>query len=242
MSRYQPAEPSSPAPSPRSTGACGSLTPKYLAPGSRRTDLQNLPAEGGPRWPADGFALAGGEDWTGYRTERAEILDFVERERISGFATVAGDRHSFVAGVLSKSLPPHSYKPVAAEFITGSVSAPTLFEGAQHNLKPDQPWRAVYLHDLAAGARPEPAINLSIRHGVRASLALQKTGDLRQALAAANPEVAPHLSFVDLGGHGYAVVGRAPRICRSSSSASRGLSNGATAPTAARSPTGSRTG
>ena len=171
-----------------------------------RTDLQNLPAEGGPRWPADGFALAGGEDWTGYRTERAEILDFVERERIAGFATVAGDRHAFTAGVLSTSLPPRPYKPVGAEFITGSVSAPTLLESAQHNLKPDQPWRAVYLHDPAAGARPEPAINLSIRHGVRASLALQKTGDRRQALAAANPEVAPHLSFVDLGGHGYAVV------------------------------------
>ena len=43
-------------------------------------------------------------------------------------------------------------------------------------------------------------------HGVRASLALQKTGDERQALAARNPSVAPHLSFVDVGGHGYSVV------------------------------------
>jgi phosphodiesterase/alkaline phosphatase D-like protein len=185
-------------PRPR-PGSCGGIRWGIL---DWRTDLQNLPAEGGPRWPADGFALLGGDDWTGYRTERAEILDFVERERIAGFATVAGDRHSFVAGVLSKPPPPQPYKPVAAEFITGSVSAPTLFEGAQHNLKPDQPWRAVYLHDPAGGARPEPAINLSLRHGVRASLALQKTGDRRQALAAANPEVAPHLSFVDLGGHG----------------------------------------
>jgi alkaline phosphatase D len=43
-------------------------------------------------------------------------------------------------------------------------------------------------------------------HGVRSSLELQRTGDLGRALAASNPEVAPHLSFVDVGGHGYAVV------------------------------------
>lgn len=43
-------------------------------------------------------------------------------------------------------------------------------------------------------------------HGVRASLALQRTGDRRQALAERNPQLAPHLSFVDLGGHGYALV------------------------------------
>jgi alkaline phosphatase D len=49
-------------------------------------------------------------------------------------------------------------------------------------------------------------MNFSLMHGVRASLALQKTGDARQALAERNPEVAPHLSFVDVGGHGYSVV------------------------------------
>ena len=47
-------------------------------------------------------------------------------------------------------------------------------------------------------------------HGVRSSLELQRTGDLRQALAVSNPEVAPQLSFVDVGGHGYAVVRVAP--------------------------------
>lgn len=52
----------------------------------------------------------------------------------------------------------------------------------------------------------EPAINFSLRHGVRASLTLHQTGDRQKALAAHNPDVAPHLSFTDLGGHGYAVV------------------------------------
>ncbi|HEY2738584.1 MAG TPA: alkaline phosphatase D family protein, partial [Thermoanaerobaculia bacterium] len=134
-----------------------------------------------------------------------EIFDFIAREKITGFATIAGDRHSFVAGVLSKSLPPQPYTPVGAEFIVGSVSAPTLFEGAKYNLPKDLPWRAVYLHDKPGGGM-EPAINLSLRHGVRASLALRQTGDREKALAVHNPDVAPHLSFTDLGGHGYAVV------------------------------------
>jgi len=49
-------------------------------------------------------------------------------------------------------------------------------------------------------------MNFTLMHGVRASLALQKTGDARRALAERNPEVAPHLSFVDVGGHGYSVA------------------------------------
>jgi alkaline phosphatase D len=43
-------------------------------------------------------------------------------------------------------------------------------------------------------------------HGVRASLALQKTGNLHEALKESNAELAPHLCFVDLGGHGYSTV------------------------------------
>ena len=51
-----------------------------------------------------------------------------------------------------------------------------------------------------------PAMNVAALHGVRAALELQKTGDVERARAQRNPDVAPHLSFVDLGGHGYATV------------------------------------
>jgi alkaline phosphatase D len=43
-------------------------------------------------------------------------------------------------------------------------------------------------------------------HGVKAALALQKTGDISAALAERNPAVAPGFSFVDAGGHGYTTV------------------------------------
>jgi alkaline phosphatase D len=171
-----------------------------------RADLQNLPADLGAKWPFAGYGLLGGDDWSGYRAERAEILELVRREKLAGFATLAGDRHAFAAGLLSAALPPGRFAPVGVEFITGSVSAPGIFEAAKHKLPKGHPLRALYLHDPPAPAPLEPAINLTLLHGVRASLELQRTHDRRRALQASNPEVAPHHAFTDVGGHGYAVV------------------------------------
>jgi len=41
---------------------------------------------------------------------------------------------------------------------------------------------------------------------VRACLEYQRTGDPAAARRATNPELAPHLSFLDMGGHGYAIA------------------------------------
>ena len=49
-------------------------------------------------------------------------------------------------------------------------------------------------------------MNLLLNHGVRSALAYAQSGDLAKAHAASNPEMAPHLTFVDMGGHGYATV------------------------------------
>ena len=170
-----------------------------------RTDLHNLPDGMGPRWPGAGFASIGGDDWSGYLTERGEIFDFVRSRGLAGFAIVSGDRHAFWAGVVSKALPPHAFDPVGVEFVTGSVSAPGLIEAAQYNLAPDDPLRPLYVHTPPGGTQ-QSMLNLAILHGVRSCLELAKTGDLSRALALSNRDVAPHLAFLDLGGHGYSVV------------------------------------
>jgi alkaline phosphatase D len=54
--------------------------------------------------------------------------------------------------------------------------------------------------------RPDWTDNLLLRHGVRSCLEYAKSFDLRRARALSNPELAPHLEFVDMGGHGYAKV------------------------------------
>src|SRR5262245_20185262 len=171
-----------------------------------RIDFQRLPKDLGPQWPIVGYAQIGDDDWSGYASERAEILDVLQREGITGLVSLAGGRHSFQAGVVSESLPPQRYEPLMVEFIARSVSAPGPVEAAEYALPKDHPLRPIYVYQPSPEALAQPAMNVSLMHGVRASLALQRTGDARRALGERNPELAPHLSFVDVGGHGYSVV------------------------------------
>ena len=162
-----------------------------------RIDFQNLPEGVGPKWPDSGYATFTDDDWSAYRHERAEIVELLRSKQITGLVAVCGDRHAFEAGLISGSIP---------EFVTGSISAPGLFEAAEYSLPKDHPLRAIYLHESSAGAPVQPAVNFSMMNGVRASLSLKRTGDVRQAVAERNPQLAPHLSFIDLGGHGYSLV------------------------------------
>jgi alkaline phosphatase D len=171
-----------------------------------RTDPQNLPAGITKPWPGAGYAGFGGGDWSGYVTERAEVYDFVRENRITGFATVSGDRHSFWAGLAAKELPPKRFEPVGVAFVTASLSAPGLPESAEHNFPRDHPLRSLFLHQASKDAPVQRTMNMLLMHGVRSCLEYAKSGDMSKALAVSNPAVAPHLSFLDLGGHGYAVV------------------------------------
>ncbi len=175
-----------------------------------RADPQNLPKGLGKPWPGAGYAGFGGGDFGSAYVERAEIYDFVRARGITGFATVAGDRHSFWAGLSAKALPPAAFEPVGVAFVVGSISAPGLVEAREHGLKRDDPLRPLYLVDRPGRDRPEATLDMLLRHGVRSCLEYAASGDREKARALSNPSLAPHLSFVDAGGHGYAVVSAAP--------------------------------
>lgn len=166
-----------------------------------RTDLQNLPADFRPAWPSQSYGLMNDN----FRGELYEIFDVVKNEGITNFAVVAGDKHSFWAGKLTKELPPDHYDPIGVEFITGSISAVGFAEAVEGRVAHDDPLRVLYLHDRPDGS-VQPAINMTVRHGVRSTLELQRTGDVAAARALSNPDVAPHLAFADYGGHGYTTV------------------------------------
>jgi alkaline phosphatase D len=171
-----------------------------------RVDPQNLPAGLTKPWPGAGYAGLGGGDHSSAYMERAEIYDVVRDAGITGFVTVAGDRHSFWAGLAAQALPPKPFEPVGVAFVTGSISAPGLVEALEHSFPKDHPLRALYLLQRPGDEHPRPAINLLMRHGVLSCLELQRSGDLQKARRLSNPDLAPHLSFLDLGGHGYAKV------------------------------------
>ncbi|MBS0580788.1 MAG: alkaline phosphatase D family protein [Proteobacteria bacterium] len=169
-----------------------------------RTDPQNLPAGLTSPWPGQGYACFGGGDFSAALTERAELYDFVRDARIPGFAVVSGDRHSFWAGYAAKALPPKAFEPVGVAFICGSISALGMAEANEHRLK-DHPLRPLFVSEREPG-RYESTVNLTLKHGVRSALEYARTGNLQAAHARSNPDNAPHLEFVDMGGHGYAVV------------------------------------
>jgi alkaline phosphatase D len=171
-----------------------------------RADPQNLPSGITNPWPWVGYANFPMQDWGSAYCERGEICDFVAAHGITGFVTVAGDRHSFWAGLTAKSLPPQPFSPVGIAFVTGSVSAPGLVEAFEHSFPKDHPLRPLFVGQSPSDTRPQPTINLLLRHGVRSCMEYAQSGDIAKARALSNPELSPHVSFVDMGGHGYAVV------------------------------------
>ena len=186
-----------------------------------RVDPQNLPGEltkGRMKqsWPADTFAVMSSGDYGSAYHERAEIYDLVRDAKITGFAIVSGDRHSFWAGYAAAHLPPARFEPVGLSFVGASMISPGAMESYEHSLRKDHPLRALFLADPpgaggtgAPGAKDrarEWTYNMLLKHGVRSCLEYAKNFDLKAAHAVSNPQLAPHLAFVDMGGHGYATV------------------------------------
>jgi alkaline phosphatase D len=172
-----------------------------------RADPQNLPAGlTKESWPPSTFAALGGGDHSTAWIERAEIYHLVRDAKITGFAIVSGDRHSFWAGYATAELPPGKFEPIGLCFVGGSLVSPGVMESYEHKLPKDAPLRPLFLADREAGAKPDWTFNMLLKHGVRACFEYAKSFDLKRARSLSNPDLAPHLEFVDLGGHGYAKV------------------------------------
>src|SRR3954464_15981533 len=108
-----------------------------------RADPQNLPDGLTKRkWPADTFAQIDSGDYGGAYPERGEIYDLVRDSKITGFAIVSGDRHSFWAGYAAALLPPAKFEPVGISFVGASLASPGTMEAYEHRLPKDHPLRS----------------------------------------------------------------------------------------------------
>jgi alkaline phosphatase D len=171
-----------------------------------RADPQNLPpGMTKQQWPR-GYAQAGTVDWGTAYLERSEIYSLIRDAKITGFAIVAGDRHAFWAGYATSELPPGKFEPVGLSFVGASLSSAGAMEAQEHNLPKNAPLRALFLADRPDGGKPDWTFNMLLKHGVHSCLEYAKSFDLKRALALSNPELSPHVEFVDTGGHGYAKV------------------------------------
>jgi alkaline phosphatase D len=172
-----------------------------------RADPQNLPAGlTKEAWPKTTYAVMPSGDYGTAYKERAEIYDLVRDAKITGFAIVSGDRHSFWAGYATSQLPPGKFDPVGLSFVGASLSSAGTMEALEHSFPKTDPLRPLFLADRPDGAKPDWTYNMLAKHGVRSCLEYAKSFDVKRARSLSNPKLAPHLEFVDLGGHGYATV------------------------------------
>src|SRR5262249_16596336 len=172
-----------------------------------RVDPQNLPdGLAAKKWPGEGYGIMSAGDVSTAFHEKGEIYDFIREHGITGFAAVVGDRHAFWAGLSAKYLPPRKFEPVGLAFVTGSISAPGLWEAYQYRFPKEDPLRALFVGQGPQDQTSQPMLNMLMRHGVRSCLEYVKSGDITKAREQSNPQMSPHVSFVDMGGHGYAVV------------------------------------
>jgi alkaline phosphatase D len=156
-------------------------------------------------WPS-GFVNASPIDYGCAWMERGEIYDLVRDAKVTGLAIVSGDRHSFWAGYATSQLPPGKFEPVGLSFVGASLSSAGAMEALEHRPPDKFPLRQLYLVDRPGAAKPDWTYNMTVKHGVRSSLEYAKSFDLDRARALSNPELSPHLEFIDSGGHGYAKV------------------------------------
>ena len=118
------------------------------------------------------------DSWQGYPQEREDLLQHLARNGIKDVVFLTGDVHTFVAGDVRTSL--GSGPPVAAEFASGSITAPTV---AESNYR--MPGR-----QLIAGNDAQPATPPEILAHYRG--------------------LNPWFDALDLDRHGYGLVSASP--------------------------------
>lgn len=148
------------------------------------------------------------DTWDGFPRERRELLTFLDTERIANVVVLSGDNHNTFAGTLSPQHP-DATGGVAVEFSVAGISSPSIFEAFADAIAPGDPMRAIVVFDDTRFGGTDArcaALNLTLRHGVRASVALQTRGDVRSALAVRNAAQNPHLAYMDTKANGIGIV------------------------------------
>jgi alkaline phosphatase D len=69
----------------------------------------------------------GFDSWQGYPRERTELLNHIKNRKIDDVVFLTGDIHTFIAGDVR--IGDNDKKPVATEFVGGSISSQGLGEG-----------------------------------------------------------------------------------------------------------------
>lgn len=151
-------------------------------------------------------AVLGTDAWNGYPGELRELMSFVKDEGIAGVVSCAGDYHMHGAAVLTTDPDAETPEGAALEFATCGISSFTFFSGAESFTRdPGNAFRPMVVADGPNGEMLEN-FNLTLMHGVRASLAMNYTGSDTLSGWLESDSANPYIKYLDTNAHGYVVL------------------------------------
>jgi alkaline phosphatase D len=150
------------------------------------------------------------DSWDGYPGEREAVFDHIADNAIGNVVSITGDHHMHFAGLgLRRN---YGGEPACVEFAVAGISSQPFQTTLDKVVPADNPLRAIVAFDkpVATAASRADAFNMTMRHGVRATLVAGGAGTEAAGLAARNPDQNPHLRFLDSRANGYAVFVATP--------------------------------
>lgn len=91
------------------------------------------------------------DQWDGFRSERAEILDALSKANVDNLLVCTGDIHSFYAAELHVDFDAPEAKPVGVEFVTAGISSASLRALLESFITPGTPLHSI-INSWAGGA------------------------------------------------------------------------------------------
>lgn len=160
--------------------------------------------------------IASGDAWDGYPSERNELMRYVLDNNIRNVVAISGDIHAHFAGLLMDNFDAASPVPVMPEFTVAGVSSNSLFsfyEGPTRTLPASIRNLITYDASGSGGERFVRNFNTTLLLGAQAADAAFQAAtasppqDPRAAaMAAKDPDVNPHLRYVDTDARGYGLM------------------------------------
>jgi alkaline phosphatase D len=168
-----------------------------------------------PLFPGD--LVLSADAWDGYPTERNELMAFLRDENILNVISLSGDYHSHVAGLVLDDHDADAASAVMLDFTAAGISSQPQWSevaGAIDGAVPPElinlvaPVLKQILYDATEFGGPKAVVNLNtlIRYGSTAGNVAAETHDIAMIEAARNPDVNPHLRYVDTGANGYGIA------------------------------------
>ncbi len=155
------------------------------------------------------------DNWDGYRSERNELMDFLNDNDIRNVISLSGDVHAHFAGVVMDDYDtPSEPRPTVIEVVGCSVSSITQYAAIERLSRRDQYTNTeqlvrnlvTYQARITSVPEENPLVNNlnnTLLNGVLSGLEAARTNSLPDILAAKSPAVNGHLVYADTDAHGF---------------------------------------